>query len=233
MTRYILLLLSLILTSCASESPAKYVALSFDDGPNETTTVQMLDILEEFEVPASFFVIGQNINDSIARQMTRAIKLGCEIQNHSYSHSFMSRLSAEDVKEEIRRTDELIEKYTGTRPWLFRPPYIDHNASMHESIGHTFISGVGCRDWEADHSAQARYEELIPKVQDGDIILLHDFIGNDNTVTALRQIIPELKKQGFTFVTVSQLFEKKGITPEPNSGYIYTNVMQEELSQAR
>jgi peptidoglycan/xylan/chitin deacetylase (PgdA/CDA1 family) len=104
---------------------------------------------------------------------------------------------------------------------------------MHESIGHTFISGVGCRDWEADHAAQARYEELIPKVQDGDIILLHDFIGNDNTVTALRQIIPELKKQGFTFVTVSQLFEKKGITPEPNSGYIYTNVMQEELSQAR
>ena len=233
MTRYILLLLSLILTSCASESPAKYVALSFDDGPNGTTTVQMLDILEEFDVPASFFVIGQNINDSTARQMTRAIELGCEIQNHSYSHSFMSRLSAEDVKEEIRRTDELIEKYTGIRPWLFRPPYIDHNASMHESIGHTFISGVGCRDWEADHSAQARYEELIPKVQDGDIILLHDFIGNDNTVTALRQIIPELKKQGFTFVTVSQLFESKGITPEPNSGHIYTNVMQEELSQAR
>lgn len=63
MTRYILLLLSLILTSCASESPAKYVALSFDDGPNETTTVQMLDILEEFDVPASFFVIGQNINE--------------------------------------------------------------------------------------------------------------------------------------------------------------------------
>ena len=233
MNKYILLLLSLILTSCASESPAKYVALSFDDGPNGTTTVQMLDILEEFEVPASFFVIGQNINDSTARQMTRAIELGCEIQNHSYSHSFMSRLSAEDVKEEIRRTDALIEKYTGTRPWLFRPPYIDHNASMHESIGHTFISGVGCRDWEADHSAQARYEERIPKVQDGDIILLHDFPGNDNTVTALRQIIPELKKQGFTFVTVSQLFEKKGITPDPNSGYIYTNVMQEELSQAR
>ena len=233
MNKYILILLSLILTSCASESPAKYVALSFDDGPNETTTVQMLDILEEFEVPASFFVIGQNINDTTARQMKRAMGLGCEIQNHSYSHSFMSRLSAEDVKEEIRRTDELIEKYTGTRPWLFRPPYIDHNASMHESIGHTFISGVGCRDWEAGQSAQARYEELIPKVQDGDIILLHDFIGNDNTVTALRQIIPELKKQGFTFVTVSQLFEKKGITPEPNSGYIYTNVMQEELSQAR
>mgnify|MGYP003303452630 FL=1 len=233
MNKYILILLSLILTSCASESPAKYVALSFDDGPNETTTVQMLDILEEFEVPASFFVIGQNINDTTARQMKRAMELGCEIQNHSYSHSFMSRLSAEDVKEEIRRTDALIEKYTGTRPWLFRPPYIDHNASMHESIGHTFISGVGCRDWEAGQSAQARYEELIPKVQDGDIILLHDFTGNDNTVTALRQIIPELKKQGFTFVTVSQLFEKKGITPDPNSGYIYTNVMQEELSQAR
>ena len=211
----------------------KIVALSFDDGPNGDTTPKVLDILEEHMVPASFFVIGQNINDDSAKQMKRAISLGCEIQNHSLSHPSMSKMTAEEVKDEIKRTDELIERYTGTRPWLFRPPYIDHNKIMHDVIEHTFIGGVGCRDWEADHSAQARFEELIPKVQDGDIILLHDFPGNINTVEALGLIIPELKKRGFGFVTVSQLFEKKGVAPKPHNGYVYSNVMQQEATQNR
>lgn len=86
------------------------------------------------------------------------------------------------------------EQYTGTRPWLFRPPFIDHNKSMHEALDHTFINGIGCSDWMAERSTQQRFEELIPKVQDGDIILLHDFTGNDNTVEALRMIIPKLKE---------------------------------------
>lgn len=227
------MLLAMVITSCASDSSSKLIALSFDDGPNNSTTSEVLDVLEEFDVPASFFVIGQNINDSTAGQMTRAISLGCEIQNHSYTHSFMTQLSSEEVQDEIKRTNELIEKYTGTRPWLFRPPYINHNQSMHEVIGLTFINGVGCRDWEAGQSALARYEELMPKVKDGDIILLHDFEGNGNTVEALKKIIPELKEQGYKFVTVSQLFEKKGITPSAHNGYIYTNVMQTEPAQNR
>lgn len=212
---------------------SRLVALSFDDGPNDITTPKVLDILEEFQVPASFFVIGKEINESTAKQMVRAISLGCEIQNHSYTHSFMTKLSSEEVVDELKRTDDLIEKHTGIRPSLFRPPYIDQNKSMHKVLEHTFISGVGCRDWEADHSAQARFEELMKKVQDGDIILLHDFKGNDNTVAALRMIIPELKEKGFGFVTVSQLFEHKGVTPAPHSGYVYTNVLQEDLFQHR
>ena len=211
----------------------KFVALSFDDGPNNYTTPKVLDILEEFQVPASFFVIGKEINESTAEQMVRAISLGCEIQNHSYTHSFMTKMSTEEVVDELQRTDDLVEKYTGIRPWLFRPPYIDQNKSMHEALEHTFISGIGCSDWEADHSAQDRFEELIPKVQDGDIILLHDFTGNDNTVEALRMIIPKLKEMGFGFVTVSQLFEKKGVTPSAHNGYVYTNVQQKEFIQYR
>ena len=69
------------------------IALSFDDGPNDVTTPKVLDVLEEFQVPASFFVIGQNINDETAKQMTRAISLGCEIQNHSFTHGFMTQMS--------------------------------------------------------------------------------------------------------------------------------------------
>lgn len=206
--------------------PTMMVALSFDDGPNDHTTAQVLDILEEYGVPASFFVIGQNINDQTAVQMVRAISLGCEIQNHSFSHSYMSKLTDEQFIDEIQRTDDLVEKYTSTRPTLFRPPYIDHNAAMHNAIDHTFISGVDCRDWEAGQSATARYNDLMKKVKDGDIILLHDFYGNDNTVEALRMIIPELKERGYKMVTVSELFRLKGIAPTAHSGYIYTNVMQ-------
>ena len=226
---------ALIMVSCGSsssssktedKSPAAYVALSFDDGPNNTITPKMLDVLEAFDAPASFFVIGQNINDSTAEQMKRAVKLGCEIQNHSYTHSFMSQMTAEDVQSEIERTDALIEKYIGIRPWLFRPPYIDHNETMHKVVGHTFICGLGCEDWVPERTAQMRHDAIMANVKNGDIILLHDFEGNDSTVEALRTLIPALRERGFTLVTVSDLYEKMGIKPEANSGILYTNVMQ-------
>lgn len=240
MTRLLsLAILPLIMLSCicspntkseqkeapAQETAQKLIALTFDDGPNDITTSKVLDILEEHNVPASFFVIGQFINDETAKQMTRAISLGCEIQNHSFTHAFMTKLSAEEIAEEIRKTDELIVKYTGTKPWMFRPPYIDHNETMHQTIGHTFICGVGCDDWVPECTAQQRYDVMKAQAKDGVMFLLHDLIGNDNTVEALKMIIPELKAQGYTFVTATQLFEKKGIKPEPKNGKIYSNVM--------
>ena len=239
MTRIFLLAMSILMAACAprtsskseapaqepAEAPAKFVALTFDDGPNDITTPKVLDILEEHKIPASFFVIGQYINDQTAKQMTRAISLGCEIQNHSFTHAFMTKLSAEEIAEEIRKTDELIVKYTGTKPWMFRPPYIDHNDTMHKVIGHTFFCGVVCDDWVPEYTAQQRYEVMKATANDGVMFLLHDLVGNDNTVEALKMIIPELKAQGYTFVTATQLFEKKGIKPEPKNGKIYSNVM--------
>lgn len=237
-----LALLPLIMLSCTCspntksdkkgapvQEPAEMlIALSFDDGPNNVTTPQVLDILEEFQVPASFFVIGQNIDDETAKQMTRAISLGCEIQNHSFTHGFMTKMSKEEIEEGIRKTDEIIERYTGTRPWMFRPPFIDVNPAMHEAIGHTFICGVGCFDWEPQRSAQERYDILMGSVKDGDIVLLHDLMGNDNTVEVLRMIIPELKKRGYTLVTVSELFRQKGMKPSKHNGILYSNVLQTE-----
>lgn len=240
MTRLLFLaILPLIMLSCtcssntkseqkeapAQETAQKLIALTFDDGPNDITTPKVLDILEEHNIPASFFVIGQFINDETAKQMTRAISLGCEIQNHSFTHAFMTKLSAEEIAEEIRKTDELIVKYTGTKPWMFRPPYIDHNETMHQTIEHTFICGVGCDDWVPECTAQQRYDVMKAQANDGVMFLLHDLVGNDNTVEALKMIIPELKAQGYTFVTATQLFEKKGIKPEPKNGKIYSNVM--------
>lgn len=226
MIRFLLMAFAILVASCTPKQEEKLIALSFDDGPNETTTAEVLDLLQEHDIPASFFVIGQFINESTAKQMTRAISLGCEVQNHSLTHTMMTQLSPEEVAEEVRKTDELIEKYTGTKPWLFRPPFIDHNESMHQTIGHTFICGVGCEDWIPERTAQQRYEILISTLKDGDIVLLHDLQGKDNTVEALKMLIPEMKKQGYTFVTVTELYKRKGVSPDPHNGVIYSNVLQ-------
>ena len=212
------------LTAYPAKFP-KYIALSFDDGPNTTTTPKVLDVLEENGVRASFFVIGQNIDKASSKVMMRAFNLGCDIENHSYTHSAMSKLSASEITDEITKTSELIEKYTGEAPRFFRPPYIDHNELMHRTIDLTFICGYSCEDYNADVSAATRAERILENVKDGDILLLHDFEGNDATVEALKTVIPELKSRGFVFVTVPELFDTvRGATPKPHNGQIYTNV---------
>ena len=207
------------------QEPEKIIALSFDDGPNLTTTPKVLDVLEENGITASFFLIGQNINDESAEMIKREVALGCDIENHSLTHSQMPSLTEEQISEEIAATSALIKKYAGKEPKFFRPPYINHNDLMHKCIDLTFISGRGCQDWEGSVSAERRAQDVIANAADGQIVLLHDFEGNDNTVEALKTIIPELKAQGFKFVTVPELFEAKGIALEPNNGKIYTNVL--------
>lgn len=186
------------------------VAITFDDGPNTTTTVQILDLLEEYEVRASFFVIGNNINDKSGEVMKRAYDMGCEINNHSQTHSSMPDLTAEEIKAEIQYTSDKVKEITGEPTRFFRPPYIAVNTTMYEQIDMPFICGYGCNDWEADVTAQMRASKTLEQVQDGAIILLHDFAGNTATVEALKTIIPTLKEQGYQFVTVSELFEAKG-----------------------
>lgn len=219
-------LFSLILTMMMC-TPAfaqkKLVALSFDDGPNTETTVNMLNVLKKHKVKASFFVIGNNINDESAKVMQRAHKEGHDIENHSLTHSFMNRLTADSIKAEIAATSALVEKYVGERPQLFRPPYIALNSTMFSSIDLTFICGEGCNDWEANVTADERYTKMLSSARDGLIFLLHDFEGNANTVEAVDRIIPQLKKQGYKFVTVRQLFKKKKVTP--SKGIIYTDIL--------
>lgn len=203
----------------------KYVALSFDDGPNTVTTPKVLDVLEANGVAASFFVIGKNISKASAKVMQRAARMGCDIENHSFSHSHIPRLDEAAVKDEVTRTSALIEKYTGETPRFFRPPYIDHNEMMHNAIDLTFICGIGADDWKKDVDAERRAALILDNVKDGDIILLHDFEGNDATVEALKAVIPELKRRGFEFLTVPQMFEQvRGAVPATHNGKIYSNV---------
>ena len=205
--------------ACAPKEPVKYLALSFDDGPNLTTESKMLDVLAKHDVPATFFFIGNNINEETAENMMRALELGCEIGNHSLTHSMMSMMDEEQVKTEIIATSGMIQKITGQWPKLFRPPYINVKPEMYDWIDLTFICGKGCEDWEASVGKEARYEGIIANAEPGAIYLLHDFEGNEATVEALDEAIPVLKKQGYVFVTVSQLFEKLNCTPDGHTMY--------------
>lgn len=192
---------------------AKMVALTFDDGPSSTTS-EVLDVLEQYDAVATFFLIGNQINSSTLPVMQRQINMGCELASHSYNHKDMSGMSATEIQNEIYWTSSAIKNAVNYDVKFFRPPYLAVNHTMYENIDLNFIQGIGCNDWESSVSASQRANTILNNVKDGDIILLHDFQGNTNTVQALPTIIEGLKNQGYTFVTVSQLFEYKGVNPD-------------------
>ena len=202
----------------------KRIALTFDDGPNTVTTPKVLDVLEEHGIVASFFLIADSITPESAEQTRRALAMGCDIENHSRTHGFMNQMTAEQIREEVRYCTDKIVEITGKAPKFFRPPFIAMNQTMYDNIDLTFICGAGCEDWVPDVSAEERAERMLRNAEDGQIVLLHDLPGNDNTVEALKTIIPELKKRGFEFVTISQIFERSGITPVRNR--LYSSVYQ-------
>jgi peptidoglycan/xylan/chitin deacetylase (PgdA/CDA1 family) len=157
--------------------------------------------------------------------MQRQLALGCEINNHSWTHSDMSKMSKSDIIKEVKDTSDKIYNMVGVYPKFFRPPYISTSTKMYENIDLPFICGLGCNDWDVNVTAKERAETIINNVKDGEIILMHDLYGNDQTVEALDTIIPVLQKWGYKFVTVSQLFEKEGINS--NQEYkIWTNVLE-------
>lgn len=199
----------------------KVIALTFDDGPNTGVTNEILDILEEYGIKASFFVIGQNIDPESAVAMQRAHSLGCEINSHSFTHSYMNEMEADDIKDEMERTAQLIYDNVGEYPKFFRPPYIAVNETMFDCIDLPFISGIGCNDWDDKVSVEKRVRFLTEKCPEGCIILMHDAAGNEKTVEAVRQSIPVMLENGFEFVTTSELFVAKGITPT-SDGIVYS-----------
>lgn len=135
---------------------SKLIALTFDDGPNTTTTNEILDILEEYDAAASFFLIGDNINDESAAVVKRAYDMGCEIDNHSKTHSNMSKMTEEEMTAEIEYVDNYVFEITGEYTKFFRPPYIDTSQTMYDVIDKPFICGVGCNDFMDSVTAQER-----------------------------------------------------------------------------
>lgn len=194
----------------------KYLCLSFDDGPNlknDNTMNDMLDVLEKYKVPASFFLIGNKITKENSKVIERAFKMGCDIENHSWTHSSMPNLTFEQIKTEYQKTDDAIIKITGKRPEFFRPPYIAVDDKMYDAIKTPFICGHGCEDWEEKVSVEERITRLLEKTQDGLIYLLHVMEGNWKTVEVVDKIVPLLQKQDYEFVNLPDLFKLENVNP--------------------
>ena len=191
------------------------VALTFDDGPNANTS-RVLDILEKYNVKATFFVLGTNIKgyeDIILRMK----ELGMEIGNHMYSHKLMTRLTEEEITLEIKKVDDLVFDIINRYPSLIRPSYGTSNKRMLKIIDRpVIIWDIDTLDWKYHNSTRIS-NKILDKVSDGDIILMHDIYSA--TANSLEITIPKLLDKGYQLVTVSELFYLK--EKELKAGKIY------------
>jgi len=191
----------------------KKIALTFDDGPSRQNTEEILKILEEYQIKATFFVIGENAEKDPERIRKIALA-GHEIGNHSYTHAYMTCLSEEEIRCEIQKTEEILTEITGTKPTLFRPPgglYNDHSCRILEEMGYrNVLWSVDTRDWSMPST-----DRVVTKVEEnagaGDIILFHDLEDKRlPTPKALKRIIPYLLENGYEFVSVSEIIGEAG-----------------------
>ncbi len=192
-------------------STRRAIAFTFDDGPSESTAA-LLRVLADQNVPATFFQCGANVErlPAIARDVAQG---GHEIGNHSYTHPRFFFKQPAFIQEELSRAQDSIERVTGVSPALFRAPFGVRWPGMREAQRRLHLTGVMWtvigRDWKLD--AQAIVRRVLPEMENGAIICLHD--GRElqirpdvePTIDAVRRLIPILKAEGYRFQTVSQL----------------------------
>ena len=192
--------------SCENDS--KRIAITFDDGPHYKYTAEILDILRENDVKATFFVVGQ-LAKRYPELILREISEGHEIASHTWSHPHISEVSEASLASELSSNEELIFELAEYRLKLFRPPEGKYSDVVRRvAADHDYevvLWTVDTRDW-SHPSVDKIVETVLNDTESGSIILCHDFIGSDSpTPEALRRFIPELKRNGYEFVTVSEL----------------------------
>lgn len=200
------------------DSNKPMIALTFDDGPNGKITNKILDILEENNSRATFFVVGRRL-DKDAEVLKRMDKLGNQIGNHTFNHKNLAQLSKEQITFEIEKINEKLQNYIGKKSQIVRIPYGATNEVVLESVPYPIILwNVDTRDWES-RNTDSIIKEIRKKAKDGSIILMHDLY--ETTAKACEIIIPELVKQGYQLVTIDELMKYRGI--ELKSGIKYYN----------
>ncbi len=206
---------SLTFNSVHVEGP--YIAMTFDDGPNEKLTPKLLDLLAARHMKATFFVVGQCVSE-YPDIVKRAAREGHEIANHSWSHPTLGKMSDEAVRRELQKTDDAIKAAIGTRPTLLRPPYGSITARQKSWINsefgyRTIIWDVDPLDWKRPGPNVVR-ERIVSETKPGSIILAHDI--HAPTIEAMPGTFDQLEAKGFKFVTVSELLAMaKPLPPKP------------------
>lgn len=185
------------------------IALTFDDGPHPVYTPVILDILKEYGVHATFFMIGENA-ERYPDLVRRIQEEGHEIGNHTYAHANLKETPDTQICAEILHAEETLILIGDQRPKLLRPPggqYDDAVCEAARALDYDIILWtIDTLDW-AHTPAQTIVENVEGNIQSGDIILCHDFVGGAPSPTpdALRIFLPELLRQEYAFVTVSEL----------------------------
>ncbi len=181
------------------ESPR--IALTFDDGPS-SYTMELSQGLKERDVAATFFVIGQNVEQYEA-SVQQLVADGHLVGNHTYHHIQLGHSSKEIVMEEVAKTNNLLYELTGVYPIYIRPPFGEWNENLDVGIDMIpVLWTVDSLDWKLQDAGQIT-KRVLSQTKEGDIILMHD--GYASSVEAVWQIVDSLKAEGYEFVTVDQL----------------------------
>ena len=200
------------------QSDSKQVAISFDAAWGDEQTNQLLDILDEEDVKATFFLVGDWV-DNFPDDVKEIASRGHDVGNHSDTHPHMPQLDISGETDEIRKCNEKIEAITGHAPTLFRAPYGDYNNDVVRTVKSL---GMYCVQWDVDSldwkdpTPEQMCQNVLSKVKDGSIVLMHN--GAKNTPAALPSIIEGIKDKGYEIVLI------KDLIPE---GEYYTDVQGE------
>lgn len=209
----------------------KMIALTFDDGPKSPNTDRILDILQNAGGRATFFVVGR-MTSGYRETVKRAYLNGCDIGNHSFSHQKMALdMSMDDIQYQISACSDAITDIIGVPPDFFRIPYGFYNMNADALANMPLIGwNVDTVDWsysdtnkknrtkeQRDRDMQNIMNRTLDTVQDGDIVLMHDYYAF--TADMCETLIPELVARGFRLVTINELFAARGITPENGKRY--------------
>ena len=187
----------------------KKIAISFDAAWGNDDTHNLVKILKEYKVPATFFVVGAWV-DKYPESVKEIADAGHRIQNHSNTHPYMTQLSRLKMTDEITSCNEKIEAITGAAPTLFRPPYGDYDNAVIETVEglnmYPIQWSVDSLDWQDSSTADSIYKRVTSKVQPGSIVLFHN--DAEHTPEALPNILKALKEQGYEFVFIDDLIYK-------------------------
>lgn len=193
------------------ETDKKQIAISFDAAWGNDDTQTLIDILKEYNVPATFFVVGSWV-DKYPESVKALADAGHQIQNHSNTHPHMPQLSKSQMCDELKSCNEKIEKLTGICPTLLRPPYGDYDNALIEAVESlnmkTIQWSVDSLDWKDSATADSICRRVTSKVCPGSIVLFHN--DADHTPEALPTILKCLKDEGYEFVFISDLILKDG-----------------------
>lgn len=224
-----------VVSSGISSSYSKQIALTFDAGWIYEPTVDLLNVLDEYNVKSTFFLRGYWVRDhkDLAKEI---INRGHIIENHSLTHPHMREISEQEIREEIKETTRIIEDTTNRTPYLFRPPFGEYDDRVLKILGEEGYSyavmwTIDTHDWaEEIRGNKVTIQYIIDRVLNSDshkgIVLMH--IGHQKTVEALPEVIEGLKSKGYTLTTANEMLKKANNTTIKDN--IYTVEKGDSLS---